>query len=334
MRGRPTLGCQRKAILVDNGNSTWLLWDGRRSQIDLADHAVTNALGLGLNNSDVPAPRPIALGLFNAIPEAPAADGTGHPERRRPGGLQRAGADRGGRGVLWPGPELVGRGALLRGVARRPAADLPGARGDPAQHQLLRSGPTAAAGCRRRGQAAGVADAGHRTLSRPAGHPRRRGQRSCHVRLLEQTRWRRHQLAEPAVRLGAAGARVDPHRRSGRRRVPRRPPPGSRWRRAPATSPRPSDRRRRRARHRIAVLGLRHRGALRHRQRGGELGGRARQNGCGPWSERSRRCRSRGRCCHCSPAARRCRAPTRCWRTTDWRRQQARPRGIGRGAPR
>ncbi len=57
-----------QAVLADNGSSTWLLWDGRRSQIDLADHAVTNALGLGV---DVPAPRPIASGLFNAIPEAP-----------------------------------------------------------------------------------------------------------------------------------------------------------------------------------------------------------------------------------------------------------------------
>jgi type VII secretion protein EccB len=55
-------------ILVDSGTNTWLLWDGRRSQIDLADHAVTSALGLG---SDAPAPRPIAQGLFNAIPEAP-----------------------------------------------------------------------------------------------------------------------------------------------------------------------------------------------------------------------------------------------------------------------
>ncbi|MGA3256342.1 MAG: type VII secretion protein EccB [Mycobacterium sp.] len=56
-----------QGILADNGNSTWLLWDGRRSQIDLADHSVTSALGLG---SEVPAPRPIAQGLFNAIPEA------------------------------------------------------------------------------------------------------------------------------------------------------------------------------------------------------------------------------------------------------------------------
>ena len=63
-----TLGAAQ-GILVDNANSTWLLWDGKRSQIDLADHAVTNALGLG---ADVPAPRPVAPGLFNAIPESPA----------------------------------------------------------------------------------------------------------------------------------------------------------------------------------------------------------------------------------------------------------------------
>jgi type VII secretion protein EccB len=61
-----------QGILVDNGTDTWLLWDGKRSQIDLANHAVTNALGLGLGASDVPTPRPIAQGLFNAIPESPA----------------------------------------------------------------------------------------------------------------------------------------------------------------------------------------------------------------------------------------------------------------------
>jgi type VII secretion protein EccB len=61
-----------QVILVDaaasGGNGTWVLWDGKRSRIDLADHAVTNALGLG---NEVSAPRPIAPGLFNAIPEAP-----------------------------------------------------------------------------------------------------------------------------------------------------------------------------------------------------------------------------------------------------------------------
>ncbi|BBY06715.1 type VII secretion protein EccB [Mycobacterium noviomagense] len=53
----------------DRGAGTWLLWDGKRSRIDLADHAVINALGLG---TEVPAARPIGQGLFNAVPEAPA----------------------------------------------------------------------------------------------------------------------------------------------------------------------------------------------------------------------------------------------------------------------
>nr|6SGY_A Chain A, ESX-3 secretion system protein EccB3 [Mycolicibacterium smegmatis MC2 155]6SGY_B Chain B, ESX-3 secretion system protein EccB3 [Mycolicibacterium smegmatis MC2 155] len=47
----------------------WLLWDGKRSPIDLADRAVTDALGLG---GQALAPRPIAAGLFNAVPAAPA----------------------------------------------------------------------------------------------------------------------------------------------------------------------------------------------------------------------------------------------------------------------
>ncbi|POX89430.1 type VII secretion protein EccB [Mycobacterium kansasii] len=73
--GRPDSGGARaaalgsaQAVLVDNGTGSWLLWDGKRSLLDLNDHAVTSALGLG---TDALAPRPIALGLFNAIPEAP-----------------------------------------------------------------------------------------------------------------------------------------------------------------------------------------------------------------------------------------------------------------------
>lgn len=66
---RATTLAAGQAILVDNGTSTWLLWDGKRSSIDLNDHAVTGALGLGAQTLT---PRPIALGLFNAIPEAPA----------------------------------------------------------------------------------------------------------------------------------------------------------------------------------------------------------------------------------------------------------------------
>jgi type VII secretion protein EccB len=65
---RATALAAGQAELVDNGAGTWLLWDGRRSRIDLADRAVTNALGVG---TEVPAARPIAQGLFNAVPEAP-----------------------------------------------------------------------------------------------------------------------------------------------------------------------------------------------------------------------------------------------------------------------
>ncbi|OBB78734.1 type VII secretion protein EccB [Mycobacterium colombiense] len=74
----------QQAILVDRDGSTWLLWDGRRSQINLTDHAITNALGLGRNNSEVPAPRPIALGLFNAIPEGPPLTAPGIPNAGAP----------------------------------------------------------------------------------------------------------------------------------------------------------------------------------------------------------------------------------------------------------
>jgi type VII secretion protein EccB len=69
------------AVLVRNATSSWLLWDGRRSKIDLADHAVTSALGLG---SDIPAPRSIAVGLFNAIPEAPALSAPPIPDAGSP----------------------------------------------------------------------------------------------------------------------------------------------------------------------------------------------------------------------------------------------------------
>ncbi len=71
-----------EAILVANESGpnagTWLLWDGRRSTIDLDDRAVIGALGLG---SEAPASRSIAPGLFNAIPEAPALSAPVHPRR-------------------------------------------------------------------------------------------------------------------------------------------------------------------------------------------------------------------------------------------------------------
>ncbi|BBZ25377.1 type VII secretion protein EccB [Mycolicibacter hiberniae] len=59
-------------VLADNGSGAWMLWDGKRSRIDLSDRAVTAALGLGERGAAVPTPRTIATGLFNTVPEAPA----------------------------------------------------------------------------------------------------------------------------------------------------------------------------------------------------------------------------------------------------------------------
>ncbi|MGV0635205.1 type VII secretion protein EccB [Mycolicibacillus trivialis] len=72
---------EKHAVLVDNGNGTWLLWDGKRSPIDLGDRAVTGALGWGV---DLPTPRPIAHGLFNAIPEAPPLAAPPIPDAGQP----------------------------------------------------------------------------------------------------------------------------------------------------------------------------------------------------------------------------------------------------------
>lgn len=62
-----------EAVLVANESGpnagTWLLWEGRRSPIDLTDRPVTSALGFG---ADAPTGRAIAPGLFNAVPEAPS----------------------------------------------------------------------------------------------------------------------------------------------------------------------------------------------------------------------------------------------------------------------
>lgn len=62
----------QRAVLADNGSGAWLLWEGKRSRIDLSDRAITGALGIGERGSVVPAPRSISTGLFNVIPEAPA----------------------------------------------------------------------------------------------------------------------------------------------------------------------------------------------------------------------------------------------------------------------
>ncbi|MFF0818533.1 type VII secretion protein EccB [Rhodococcus sp. NPDC003318] len=56
-----------EALLIQGTSGTYLVHDGKRSRVDLGDHAVVLALGL-----DGLAPRPASAGLLGAIPEAPA----------------------------------------------------------------------------------------------------------------------------------------------------------------------------------------------------------------------------------------------------------------------
>jgi len=53
-------------VTPDGGQTVYLLWSGRRSQVSLDDRAVVLALGL----ADA-TPRPISLGLLDAIPSGP-----------------------------------------------------------------------------------------------------------------------------------------------------------------------------------------------------------------------------------------------------------------------
>lgn len=74
---------RKSAVLAQNDGRTWLLWQGKRSPVDLNDRTVTDALGFGARPQP---PRPIAAGLFNTIPESPALTappipGAGEPPR-------------------------------------------------------------------------------------------------------------------------------------------------------------------------------------------------------------------------------------------------------------
>ena len=76
--GTSTLG-SGEALLLKSKNDTYLVYDGKRAKIDLANRAVVNALAL-----DGATPRPVSPGLLNAIPEVPAIappriDGAGSP---------------------------------------------------------------------------------------------------------------------------------------------------------------------------------------------------------------------------------------------------------------
>lgn len=74
--GDPVAGPGRAAVMPDNaavlastdgGTTTWLIWGGKRSEIDRTNAAVASAVGI---NVDTPAPRPMNRALLNLIPES------------------------------------------------------------------------------------------------------------------------------------------------------------------------------------------------------------------------------------------------------------------------
>lgn len=68
--GRAAVMSDTAAVLAssDGGESTWLIWGGKRSEIDLNNAAVASAVGI---NVDTPTPRSIDRALLNLIPESP-----------------------------------------------------------------------------------------------------------------------------------------------------------------------------------------------------------------------------------------------------------------------
>ncbi len=310
-RSRP-----QQAILVDRDGSTWLLWDGKRSARSTwpTTRSPTHlAWGRQLRAARAPAHRagPVQRDTGGTAADGAAASRT--PVARRPFSVP---APIGAVVVSYAVDQSSsGAVALLRGAAGRPAADLAGARRDPAQHQFLWAGPTAAAGrrrrwpsCRCRGCWTPRGIRTNRSASSTRPNPR-------HVRLLEQAGRGRHQLAEPAVRLGAAGRRMRcaPSTWSAaapRERHPRRP--GARHRLL-----RPDRRRRRRPRR----PPVRCSGSL---TPAFATASTTRPSTRPPGTAKPLRhlaladppSPSRGRCCRCSPMVRRYRAPTRCWHMT------------------
>ena len=170
-----------QGILVDNGQvSTWLLWDGKRSQIDLADHAVTNALGLGHRRARAAADR---AGPVQRDPRIAGADGAGDPEcrcRRRP-------SRRPARSARWWCPTALDKTSsdAVRYYAVLPDGLQPIS---PVLAAILRNAnsygleqpPRLAADQVAKLPVSRLLDTA--ALSRPAGQPGGRGQIACHMR--------------------------------------------------------------------------------------------------------------------------------------------------------
>ena len=87
--GRAAPMSQSQAVLATHRGAAYLIWQGRRTRIDLADRAVTMNLGLDLRQTR---PVPISTALFDAIPATeplvpPAVPGAGTPSRWVPGSV-------------------------------------------------------------------------------------------------------------------------------------------------------------------------------------------------------------------------------------------------------
>lgn len=79
----PLAGGSAELATSDGGKTTWLIWGGKRSLIDLNNAAVTAAVGI---NADTAPPRHINRSLLNMIPEAapmvvPFVGNAGDPPR-------------------------------------------------------------------------------------------------------------------------------------------------------------------------------------------------------------------------------------------------------------
>lgn len=71
-----------QAVLVSNDAGAWLLWDGRRSPVDLANRAITDALGFGGTPRRPGPSRPACSTPSRSAPlAAPAIPDAGAPPR-------------------------------------------------------------------------------------------------------------------------------------------------------------------------------------------------------------------------------------------------------------
>ncbi len=115
------LGTRGMLVSADGGTTTYLLWTGGRSKIDISNNTIRLAFGLPANET----PRPISAALLNVIPQgADIGRADDRPGRHDPG--LRADPRRAGRrGVRTAACRPVTR-HLRRPGRRRPAGDAAG----------------------------------------------------------------------------------------------------------------------------------------------------------------------------------------------------------------